>query len=106
MVSQTMRAARPFASLRARGFAVVALEEGAGFRHARKGALCAPSPSPMVPPIAQSTFRWELNSYGYHGDDGHKFSASGHGAPYGPRFSTGDTVGAGIDLDKREIFFT
>lgn len=49
---------------------------------------------------------WEPNSYGYHGDDGHKFSSSGHGAPYGPRFSTGDVIGACVHLEKREIFYT
>ena len=32
---------------------------------------------------------WEDNSYGYHGDDGHSFHASGQGRVYGPTYSTG-----------------
>ena len=32
---------------------------------------------------------WDKNSYGYHGDDGHSFFASGTGVPYGPTFTTG-----------------
>ena len=49
---------------------------------------------------------WEPNSYGYHADDGHKFHNSGKGEDYGPNFVQGDTVGAGIHLENREIFFT
>mmetsp|Transcript_7126 Transcript_7126/g.20115 ORF Transcript_7126/g.20115 Transcript_7126/m.20115 type:complete len:488 (-) Transcript_7126:361-1824(-) len=48
---------------------------------------------------------WEPNSYGYHGDDGHKFGSGSHDA-YGPLYSTGDVVGAGIHLGRGEIFFT
>ncbi|CAK9266134.1 unnamed protein product [Sphagnum jensenii] len=50
---------------------------------------------------------WESNSYGYHGDDG-----SLHHEPlepdcdFGPKYSTDDIVGAGIDHLKRKIFFT
>lgn len=50
--------------------------------------------------------RREPNSYGYHGDDGKKYHASGAGEDYGPKFGTGDTVGAGIHLSRREMFFT
>mmetsp|Transcript_5724 Transcript_5724/g.14243 ORF Transcript_5724/g.14243 Transcript_5724/m.14243 type:complete len:478 (-) Transcript_5724:162-1595(-) len=49
---------------------------------------------------------WEPNSYGYHADDGNKFHNSGKGEEYGPPFVQGDTVGAGIHLENREIFFT
>lgn len=49
---------------------------------------------------------WEPNSYGYHGDDGHKFCSTGTGADYGPKFGTGDTVGACLHFRKQEIFFT
>jgi hypothetical protein len=49
---------------------------------------------------------WEPNSYGYHADDGNKFHNSGKGEDYGPSFVQGDTVGAGIHLENREIFFT
>eukprot|EP00983_Pelagomonas_calceolata_P131774 1161809-Pelagomonas_calceolata.AAC.4 len=50
--------------------------------------------------------RWEANSYGYHGDDGQKYSSSGKGEEYGPMFGTGDVIGAGIHLSRKEIFFT
>eukprot|EP00898_Chlorokybus_atmophyticus_P007569 jgi/Chlat1/7813/Chrsp66S07270 len=49
---------------------------------------------------------WEANGYGYHGDDGRKYHASGKGEAYGPTFTTGDTVGAGLHLQNHEIFFT
>lgn len=49
---------------------------------------------------------WEPNSYGYHGENGHKFSASQTGMEFGPRFGTGDVIGAGIHLEKQQIFFT
>jgi hypothetical protein len=49
---------------------------------------------------------WEPGSYGYHGDDGHKFHSAGVGEEYGPKWTTGDTVGAGLDLGRQEIFFT
>ncbi|KAF5841863.1 hypothetical protein DUNSADRAFT_10569 [Dunaliella salina] len=48
---------------------------------------------------------WEPNSYGYHGDDGRKFS-SGKFEKYGPTFGAGDIIGAGIHLSQKEIFFT
>jgi hypothetical protein len=35
--------------------------------------------------------RWEKNSYGYHGDDGKKYHASGRGEAYGPTFTTGES---------------
>ncbi|CAM6100520.1 unnamed protein product [Calypogeia fissa] len=50
---------------------------------------------------------WEPNSYGYHGDDGLLYH--GHGIPgekFGPTFTTGDTVGAGINYAAQELFFT
>ncbi|KAI8467332.1 MAG: SPRY-domain-containing protein [Monoraphidium minutum] len=49
---------------------------------------------------------WEPGSYGYHGDDGMRYAASGKGEEYGPRFGVGDTVGAGLHLGRNEIFFT
>ncbi|CAI5437613.1 unnamed protein product [Caenorhabditis angaria] len=49
---------------------------------------------------------WDTDCYGYHGDDGNFFSACGHGAPYGPKFGTGDVVGCGIDTLMQHIFFT
>lgn len=49
---------------------------------------------------------WEPNSYGYHGDDGKKFHSNGLGESYGPTFTTGDVIGAGILMEKQEIFYT
>lgn len=49
---------------------------------------------------------WKPNSYGYHGDDGKLYCAQIFGKRYGPRFTTGDVVGAGINYAKDEIFFT
>lgn len=49
---------------------------------------------------------WEVNSYGYHGDDGKLYHGQGRGEPYGQEFTTGDTVGAGINYAAQEIFFT
>jgi len=49
---------------------------------------------------------YEPGSYGYHGDDGRKFQDNGRGEPYGPKFTTGDTVGCGLHFGTREIFFT
>ncbi|CAG0892009.1 unnamed protein product [Cyprideis torosa] len=37
---------------------------------------------------------WNPKSYGFHADDGHSFSSSGTGQPYGPTFSTGEVVEA------------
>jgi hypothetical protein len=39
---------------------------------------------------------WQQNSYGYHSDDGAKFTGAGHGVSYGPTFGPGDTVGVGL----------
>ncbi|KAK1320302.1 hypothetical protein QJS10_CPA03g00224 [Acorus calamus] len=49
---------------------------------------------------------WEPNSYGYHGDDGLIYRGSGRGESFGPTFTTGDTVGGGINYATQELFFT
>ena len=49
---------------------------------------------------------WEANSYGYHGDDGNLYHGQGRGETYAQGFTTGDTVGAGINYARQEIFFT
>jgi Ran-binding protein 9/10 len=49
---------------------------------------------------------WDNGSWSYHGDNGKLYSESGEGTPYGPTYGTGDTVGCGIDFQKRELFFT
>ncbi|KAK3086302.1 hypothetical protein FSP39_016557 [Pinctada imbricata] len=49
---------------------------------------------------------WDKNSYGYHGDDGHSFSSSGNGQPYGPTFTTGDVIGCCVNLIDSSCFYT
>lgn len=49
---------------------------------------------------------WEKNSYGYHGDDGNAFESCGTGKSYGPKFTTGDTIGCGYNIINRHIFYT
>lgn len=49
---------------------------------------------------------WEANSYGYHGDDGLLYRGQGKGEAFGPTYTTGDTVGAGINYSSQEFFFT
>ncbi|XP_021748094.1 ran-binding protein 10-like [Chenopodium quinoa] len=49
---------------------------------------------------------WEANSYGYHGDDGLLYRGHGKGETFGPSFTTGDTVGGGINYASQEVFFT
>lgn len=49
---------------------------------------------------------WETNSCGYHGDDGHLYRGQGKGEPFGPTFTTGDTVGSGINFISQVFFFT
>jgi Ran-binding protein 9/10 len=49
---------------------------------------------------------WEVGSWGYHGDDGHAFAASGIGNTYGPAFTTGDIIGCCIDFNNGSAFYT
>ncbi|CAG8677382.1 14303_t:CDS:2, partial [Acaulospora morrowiae] len=49
---------------------------------------------------------WDCHSIGYHGDDGLLFTNSTEGAKYGPLYTTGDTVGCGINFFENSIFFT
>jgi len=50
---------------------------------------------------------WDQQSYGYHGDDGGIFHASGGMLEqFGPKFGRGDTVGCGIDYISKGIFYT
>lgn len=49
---------------------------------------------------------WEADSYGYHGDDGLLYHGRGRGDDFGPTFTTGDTVGGGINYASQEFFFT
>ncbi|CAN8106356.1 unnamed protein product [Discula destructiva] len=49
---------------------------------------------------------WEPESWGYHGDDGHVFASQNVGKHYGPTFSTGDTIGCGVNFSSGTAFFT
>lgn len=49
---------------------------------------------------------WEANSWAYHGDDGQTFASTASGRAYGPRYSSQDVVGCGINFRKGEAFFT
>ncbi|XP_051139589.1 ran-binding protein M homolog [Andrographis paniculata] len=49
---------------------------------------------------------WEANSCGYHGDDGLLYCGHGKGETFGPTYTTGDTVGGGVNYEAQEFFFT
>ena len=50
---------------------------------------------------------WEPESWAYHGDDGKVFSCQHNtGKNYGPKFTTGDTVGCGVNFTNGTSFFT
>ncbi|KAL1202337.1 Ran-binding protein M [Cardamine amara subsp. amara] len=49
---------------------------------------------------------WEVNSCGYHGDDGFMYRGQGKGEEFGPTYTKGDTVGGGINYATQEFFFT
>ncbi|XVF63315.1 hypothetical protein PTKIN_Ptkin09bG0078000 [Pterospermum kingtungense] len=49
---------------------------------------------------------WEVNSCGYHGDDGFLYRGQPKGDAFGPTYTTGDTVGGGINYASQEFFFT
>ncbi|XP_022773532.1 ran-binding protein 10-like isoform X2 [Durio zibethinus] len=49
---------------------------------------------------------WEVNSCGYHGDDGLLYRGQGKGDAFGPTYTKGDMVGGGINYASQEFFFT
>lgn len=49
---------------------------------------------------------WEIDSWGYHGDDGYSFACSATGKAYGPKFSALDVIGCGINFRTGSAFFT
>ncbi|RHZ59500.1 hypothetical protein Glove_363g32 [Diversispora epigaea] len=49
---------------------------------------------------------WENDSWGYHGDDGCTFCSPGSGKYYGPKFTTGDTIGCCLNFRDGTAFFT
>lgn len=46
---------------------------------------------------------WTSASWGYHGDDGRRYS-SRTGTPYGETFGTGDIIGCQVRLNHEVIF--
>ena len=49
---------------------------------------------------------WEPDSWAYHGDDGKTFCCQLTGKAFGPTFTTGDTIGCGVDFVDGTAFFT
>lgn len=49
---------------------------------------------------------WEPESWGFHGDDGHIFASQNVGKHYGEPFSSGDTIGCGVNFGTGSAFFT
>ncbi|RIB22137.1 concanavalin A-like lectin/glucanase domain-containing protein [Gigaspora rosea] len=48
----------------------------------------------------------EKNSWGYHSDDGNFFECSVIDMPYGPTFTTGDTIGCCLNFRNNTAFYT
>jgi hypothetical protein len=48
----------------------------------------------------------ESISWGYCGDDGRARCGNGHGDAYAEPFGAGDTIGCGVLLHRRQIYFT
>jgi hypothetical protein len=49
---------------------------------------------------------WEPESWAYHGDDGMTFCCTASGRPYGPKYSTTDVIGCGVNFRTGHAFFT
>lgn len=49
---------------------------------------------------------WENDSWAYHGDDGYSFACTASGKAYGPRYSSQDTIGCGVNFRTGNAFFT
>lgn len=49
---------------------------------------------------------WEPESWAYHGDDGKSFCCQMQGKSYGPKFTSGDVVGCGVNFVTGCAFFT
>ncbi|KAH6848113.1 hypothetical protein B0I37DRAFT_376721 [Chaetomium sp. MPI-CAGE-AT-0009] len=48
---------------------------------------------------------WDSN-WGYHGDSGGNFTGTEWGAPFGPTYGPGDTVGCGVDFLDGTVYYT
>jgi len=49
---------------------------------------------------------WRTKSWGYHSDDGKFYSESNRGTDYGETYMTGDVIGCGGDIQRKNLFFT
>ncbi|KAF0356169.1 SPRY-domain-containing protein [Gigaspora margarita] len=49
---------------------------------------------------------WGTGTIGYHGDNGRLYYERERGVNFGPLYTTGETVGCGINFFDNEIFFT
>jgi ankyrin repeat protein len=49
---------------------------------------------------------WTATGYGLHGDIGCIFHSSSTGAAFSPRFQKGDVIGCGLDMARKEVFYT
>lgn len=49
---------------------------------------------------------WEGESWAYHGDDGFSFACTASGKAYGPRYSSQDVIGCGVNFRTGHCFFT
>ncbi|PPJ51286.1 hypothetical protein CBER1_08927 [Cercospora berteroae] len=49
---------------------------------------------------------WEQESWAYHGDDGYVFACTASGKAYGPKFTSQDVIGCGINFKTGTAFFT
>ena len=61
-------------------------------------------------PLRKRQPGWERNTYGYHGDDGRVYSATGYGRRFSTTFTTGQVIGSGLirprGSSKATIFYT
>ncbi|KAH8879182.1 hypothetical protein GQ53DRAFT_46935 [Thozetella sp. PMI_491] len=49
---------------------------------------------------------WDSLSWGYHGDNGHVYDSAGSGKSHGPRYTSGDIIGCGVNFKTKTAFFT
>jgi Ran-binding protein 9/10 len=49
---------------------------------------------------------WEPDSWAYHGDDGYSFCCTSSGKGYGPKFTSNDVIGCGVNFRTGTAFFT
>ena len=49
---------------------------------------------------------WEPESWAYHGDDGNSFCCQSPAKQFGPKFTTNDVIGCGVNFKTGCAFFT